>query len=383
MVWTWPQLYRPLTQAVLTILTSHSKIQILENIPLAPFTTLKIGGPARFFVQAGTEEQVVEAFEHAAAKSLDLFVLGGGSNILVSDSGFYGLVLQVALKGVAVEEQPPRPRNAATPPLKERELIKITAQAGEDWDNFVEFCVSNDLVGVECLSGIPGFIGGTPVQNVGAYGQEVSETIVSVRCFDRQSKTIVDLANSDCGFSYRKSIFNSTHRESYIVLAVTYELKKGGEPKIAYKDIREYFAGRTPTLRETRDAVVQIRRAKSMVIDEHDPNSRSAGSFFKNPIVPFEKLGEISTNQDIEKVPHFPVGDSSVKIPAAWLIERSGFQKGFRLGNAAISTNHSLALVNLGSASAAEIIALKDMIQSAVEEKFGISLQPEPIFVGF
>lgn len=346
------------------ILTLPSKIQILENVPLAPFTTLKIGGPARFFVRSEAEEQIVEAFEHAAAKGLDLFVLGGGSNILVSDTGFDGLVLQIALKGINFIQN------------------IVTAQAGEEWDNLVDLCVRSELAGVECLSGIPGFVGGTPVQNVGAYGQEVSEIIVSVRCFDRQSKTIVDLANSDCGFSYRKSIFNSTHRERYIVLAVTYELKKSGAARIAYKDIREHFAGRTPTLQETRNAVLHIRRAKSMIIDEHDPNSRSAGSFFKNPIVPLEKLNEISANQ-IEKVPNFPVDNSAAKIPAAWLIEQAGFQKGFRLGNAGISTNHSLALVNLGGAKAIEIIALKEMIQSRVEEKFGISLRPEPVFVGF
>lgn len=362
-------------------MTSHPKIQILENVSLAPFTTLKIGGPARFFVKAETEEKIVEAFGHASKTGLDLFVLGGGSNILVSDSGFNGLVVQVALKGIDVNEQPPRPRSASTIPLKGGEQVRITAQAGEDWDGFVEFCVDNDLAGVECLSGIPGTVGGTPVQNVGAYGQEVSETILSVRCFDRQKKTIVDLTNSDCGFSYRTSIFNSTERERYIVLAVTYALKKGGGPKIAYKDIREYFAGRNPTLHETRDAVLQIRRAKSMVIDVHDPNSRSAGSFFKNPIVPLQKLGEISGKYG--NVPHFPIDESSVKIPAAWLIEWAGFQKGFRLGNAGISTNHSLALVNFGGATADGIIALKELIQAGVEKKFGISLLPEPIFVGF
>jgi UDP-N-acetylmuramate dehydrogenase len=344
-------------------------LKILENIPLAPYTTLKIGGPARFFVKAESEEQVVEAFDHAEINGIDLFVLGGGSNILVSDTGFDGLVLQVALKGKSTIEVPGG-------------KVEITAQAGEDWDEFVRYCVENNLAGIECLSGIPGFIGGTPVQNVGAYGQEVSETIVNVRCFDRHSKRIVELSNVDCGFSYRKSIFNSTERDRYIVLAATYALTAGGKPKIVYKDLKEHFGDRESSLKETREAVLSIRRAKSMVIDESDPNSRSAGSFFKNPIVDHSKLNEIKTS-GFETIPQFPAGDDLVKLPAAWLIERSGFHKGFRLGNAGISENHSLALVNLGGATAAEIVELKNAIQAGVFEKFGIELVPEPIFVGF
>jgi len=344
-------------------------LKILETIQLAPFTTLKIGGPARFFVKAQTEDEVVEAFQHAKSNGLALFVLGGGSNILVSDTGFDGLVLQIALKGKSTIEGP-------------NGKVEITAQAGEDWDEFVRYAVENDLAGIECLSGIPGLVGGTPVQNVGAYGQEVSETITNVRCFDRTTKTIVELSNVDCGFSYRKSIFNSTERDRYIVLAVTYLLAAGGKPKIVYKDLKEYFGDRDASLKETRGAVLAIRRAKSMVIDESDPNSRSAGSFFKNPIVDISKLDEIKAS-GFETVPRFPAGDGLVKLPAAWLIERSGFNKGFRLGNAGISENHSLALINFGGATAAEIVDLKNAIQAGVFEKFGIQIFPEPIFVGF
>lgn len=344
-------------------------MKIHENIPLAPFTTLKIGGPARFFVKAETEDQVVEAFDHAESNGLDLFVLGGGSNILVSDNGFDGLVLQIALKGESKTLSP-------------KSKVEITVRTGEDWDKFVESSVDDDLAGIECLSGIPGFVGGTPVQNVGAYGQEVSEAIVKVRCFDRHTKRIVELSNSDCGFSYRKSIFNSTDRDRYIVLAVTYALTAGGKPKIVYKDVKEYFDGREPSLKETRKAVLTIRRAKSMVIDESDPNSRSAGSFFKNPVVDISKLDEIKA-LGFDSVPSFPAGEGLVKVPAAWLIERSGFHRGYRLGNAGISENHSLALVNFGGATAAEIIELKNTIQAGVYEKFRIELVPEPIFVGF
>ena len=342
---------------------SPPKIKIQDNIPLAPLTTLKVGGPARFYTRVESEDHVLEAFDHASTNGLDVFVLGGGSNILVSDAGFEGIVIHVALKGIRADGS------------------KIFAKSGEDWDALVAHCVENDLAGLECLSGIPGFVGGTPVQNVGAYGQDVSESIVTVRCFDRMSKTVVDLSNADCGFTYRTSIFNSTERGRYVVLQVTYDLLPNGEPKIDYKDLKEHFKGHDPSLRETRDAVIEIRRAKSMVIDEGDPNSRSAGSFFKNPIV--EKALYESIAATTGTVPHFPAGENLVKIPAAWLIEQSGFHKGFRLGNAGISTKHSLALVNLGGASSAEMISLKDKIQHSVVQKFDILLQPEPVFVGF
>ncbi len=337
-------------------------VKVQKNIPLTPLTTLKVGGDARFFVRAETEAEVVEAVDYARSRHIDLFVLGGGSNVLISDAGFDGLVLQIALKGVADANG------------------TVTAAAGEDWDLFVAYCVENDLAGIECLSGIPGFVGGTPVQNVGAYGQEVSETIVDVRCLDRTTGDIVTLANCDCGFTYRTSIFNSTERARYVVLSVRFALQSSGAAKIVYKDLIEHFTGRQPTLAETRDAVLAIRRAKSMVIDEGDPNSRSAGSFFKNPVVErseFERL-----RSQFEGIPSFAFGDK-VKVPAAWLIENTGFHKGFALGKAGISTNHTLAIVNRGEASATELLALKTQIQQAVREKFGILLHPEPVFVGF
>ncbi len=336
-------------------------LELQKDISLAPLTTLRIGGSARYFVAAHDEDQVAEAVAFAERESLDLFILGGGSNVLISDSGFDGLVLQVALRGLSG-------------------TALITANAGESWDDFVACCVENDLAGVECLSGIPGLVGGTPVQNVGAYGQEVSETIVSVRCFDRKTKDFVTLENADCGFAYRTSIFNSTVRDRYIVLSVTFALQKSGDPKIVYKDLKEHFGDERPSLAEVREAVLRIRRSKSMVIDSDDPNCRSAGSFFKNPIVEKSKLDEIRT--DYENVPSFNFGDK-VKIPAAWLIEKAGFSKGFVRGNAGISSNHTLALINRGEASAEEIISLKNEIQNDVEAEFGIMLQPEPVFVGF
>lgn len=336
-------------------------------MPLAPLTTLKVGGPARFFVEAATEGQIAAAIAHAHDHGLDTFILGGGSNILVSDSGFDGLVINIGLKGISLDE------------LKG----SVTAQAGEDWDHFVAFCVDRDFAGIECLSGIPGFVGGTPVQNVGAYGQEVSESIVSVRCLDRISGGIVDLANSDCGFAYRTSIFNSSRRERYVVLAVTLSLEPGGSPKIVYKDLIDRFGKREPTLAETREAVISIRTAKSMVIDPDDPNSKSAGSFFKNPVIAGSDLSGLEKRMGVGPIPHFEAEKGKIKVPAAWLIERAGFHKGFALGNAGISSKHSLGLINRGGASAAEIVALKDLITAEVRSITGIDLSPEPIFVGF
>ncbi len=338
-------------------------LKFQENVPLAPLTTLKVGGPARFFVMATSVDDLIAAVEFARERGLNLFFLGGGSNILVSDKGFDGLVVKIGLKGLA-----------------ERGYL-ITAQAGEDWDQFVAGCVENDLAGVECLSGIPGSIGGTPVQNVGAYGQEVSETIVSVECLDLRSLEIVELSNEACGFSYRTSIFNTTMRDRYVVLSVTFCLEPGGPAKIVYKDLLDHFAGKQATLSDVRQAVLSIRRAKSMVIDPTDPNSKSAGSFFKNPVVSREKLKQIEESVGNGIVPHFLFGEM-VKIPAAWLIERAGFHKGFVLGNVGLSSNHTLALINRGGATAGEILGLKEVIVDEVVSKFGIELEPEPIFIG-
>lgn len=344
---------------------NSEQIKITENVPLAPMTTLGVGGPARFFTECRTESEVIAAVNFAEIHGLELFVLGGGSNLLVSDAGFKGLVAKIDLLGIVTNGDG-----------------LIDASAGEEWDAFVEFAVENDLAGIECLSGIPGKIGGTPVQNVGAYGQEVSETIVKVRCFDRQTREIVELTNDDCGFSYRKSIFNSEACDRYIVLNVTFRLTPGGGPQLKYKELIDHFHEATPTISDVRDAVIAIRRRKSMVIESGDPNSRSAGSFFKNPIVSTDVYNALAkTSETI--VPHFPAGDGYVKIPAAWLIEQSGFHKGFQSGHAGISSNHSLAIINRGGASANEIVGLMKAIQTEVSQKFGIELLPEPVFLGF
>ncbi len=348
-------------------------LSIQKNVPLAELTTLKIGGQSRFFASAKSENEVVEALYFAEQNDLETFILGGGSNVLIADEGFDGLVLQVALKGISTVQG-------------KDETVYVTAKAGEDWDAFCRFCVEKNLQGIECLSGIPGYTGGTPVQNVGAYGQEVSETIASVMCYDRKKKEFVELTNAECAFAYRTSVFNTTEKNRYIVTAVTFALKFGGEPKIVYRDLKNYFGDAKPNLEDTRRAVLKIRAEKSMVINEKDPNSRSVGSFFKNPIVAKAKFAEIeklAAKSGLQNVPFFDFDKKNVKIPAAWLIENSGFGKGFEFGRVGLSTKHTLAIVNCGGATAEDILSLKNLIQEKVKENFDVELNPEPIMVGF
>ena len=348
-------------------------MQLQENIPLAPWTTLKVGGPAQYFADAESEDDVLMALAFAKTRDLPVFVLGGGSNLLVADSGFAGFVLRVNVKGVEVE------------PAGDNVLLRVAA--GEDWDKFVSSCVEVRLGGIECLSGIPGSVGGTPVQNVGAYGQEISDVLVSVRALDRETESVVELSHAQCGFAYRTSIFNTTHRERYIVLQVTYALKKDGTPLMKYPDVRRNLEShgeksRPPTLADVRQAVLEIRSSKAMLIVDGDPDCRSAGSFFKNPIVTEAEYAQLLSVAG-GALPRYPASNGHVKTSAAWLIEQSGFTRGFSLGPAAISRKHTLALVNTGGARAADILALAREIRRGVQDRFGIRLTPEPVFVGF
>jgi UDP-N-acetylmuramate dehydrogenase len=347
-------------------------MRLQENVPLAPQTTLQVGGPARFFVEADSPQAVQDAIGWARSRRVEIFVLGGGSNLLVADAGWPGLVLKIAIRGI---DQ----RDAADG------KILFDVGAGESWDDFVGRSVAANCAGIECLSGIPGSVGGTPVQNVGAYGQEVSDTIESVQVFDLKDNQVRELCAEACGFAYRTSIFNTSERGRFVVLRVTYALVSGGAPRLEYADLKRHFEGRpAPTLAEVREAVRQIRARKGMLIVEGDPDSRSAGSFFKNPV-----LSE-GQHQDLQRraaakgliVPSYTALDQNRKVSAAWLVEHAGFSRGHSLGHAAISSKHALALVNRGGATAAEILALKDQIQSRVEEVWGIHLQPEPVFVG-
>lgn len=348
-------------------------LEIEENVPLAPLTTLGVGGSARFFARARETAEVERAVAFACSRELPLFVLGGGSNLVVSDRGWPGLVLQIGIEGIERHQ--------------EHDKVVFDVGAGVGWDAFVAHAVSLDCGGIECLSGIPGSVGGTPVQNVGAYGQEVSETITSVLALDLAKNQISELRAAECGFSYRTSIFNSTKSERFIILRVTYALTVGRPPALRYADLRKHFAGRdgSPALQQVRDAVRSIRASKGMLIQPGDPDSRSAGSFFKNPVLSaaeHERLLRRATERNL-KLPSYPALAERHKVSAAWLVEHSGFHRGYVEGNAGISGKHALAIVNRGAATAAEIVALKDEIQAKVEKAWGVRLQPEPVFVGF
>ena len=307
-------------------------------------------------------------------------MLGGGSNLVVADSGWPGLVLRVAIGGITTQTAD-APGNA----------VLFSVGAGVNWDDFIAHAVVQNCAGVECLSGIPGSVGGTPVQNVGAYGQEVSDTIESVRALDLKEDRIVVLPNPACGFRYRTSIFNTAERGRYIILRVNYRLKRGGAPSLKYADLQKHFAERLaekktpPSLAEVRAAVREIRRSKGMLLVPGDDDSRSAGSFFKNPVLSeaqFNDLAERAKSKGLE-IPSYPALDAQHKVSAAWLVEHSGFSKGYGLGAAGISHKHALALINRGNAKASDIVGLKDEIQHGVQKAWGILLEPEPVFVGF
>jgi UDP-N-acetylmuramate dehydrogenase len=346
-----------------------------ENIPLAPLTTFQVGGPARYFVDAHSEHEVSEAVAFAFARKLPLFVLGGGSNLLVSDEGWPGLVLKVSLAGVEFEG--------------DLQKMLFHAGAGENWDDLVALAVSKNCGGIECLSGVPGTVGGTPVQNVGAYGQEVSETITRVHALEIATGKFLDMSNGDCDFSYRSSVFNSTRRGQFIVLEVSYRLCRNGDAKIEYADLKKFFAAdpEKPTLQQVRDAVRSIRQSKAMLLLDGDEDCRSAGSFFKNPVVSAAEADRIQAVAEQrapgKTMPRYPAADGQVKLAAAWLVEQSGFSKGYTLGPVGISHKHTLAIVNRGGAKARDILALKDEIEKKVFDIWGVPLQPEPVFVGF
>lgn len=352
-----------------------SFVLLQENIPLAPLTTFKIGGLARYFVSATDTSEVQEAVAWARSHDQPIFILGGGSNLLIADAGWPGLVLKVAIAGVDRRNE------------NKNGKVLFEVGAGECWDKFVSDAVRAHCAGVECLSGIPGSVGGTPVQNVGAYGQEVSETIASVQVHDLNDGQVRNLRSEACEFSYRSSIFNTSQPGRFIVLRVTYALTPEGNPRIAYADLKRHFEGwsTTPNLAEVREAVRHIRALKGMLIVLGEADCESAGSFFKNPV-----LSE-GQHQDLKKraaarrltVPNYPALESRRKVSAAWLLEHSGFTKGFGFGRVGISSKHALAIVNRGGATASEVLALKEQIQQRVEEIWGVRLEPEPVMVGF
>jgi UDP-N-acetylmuramate dehydrogenase len=395
------------------------------KVMLAQYTTLGVGGPAARFVEAESDDEVIAAVRDADAVGEPVLVLGGGSNLVVADEGFPGAVVHVATKGVRVTPGPgdggdggagggAADGGADGGAGHGAGLAELTVAAGEDWDALVERCVAEGLSGVECLSGIPGLAGATPIQNVGAYGQEVAETVVSVRAYDRVRDTVVELANADCGFGYRTSAFKRSGAAArgpdrggraaldpasatgrFVVLGVTFRLARAPlSAPVRYRELARTLGvgeGDRVPLAEARAAVLTLRRGKGMVLDSGDPDTRSAGSFFTNPVIGQRQYDEVrrraaarSGQPEAEvSVPHFPAPDGLVKVPAGWLIEHAGFAKGYPgHGSARISSKHTLALTNLGDATAASLIGLAREIRDGVRQAFGVDLVSEPVLIG-
>jgi len=355
---------------------NHSEFEpsLKEHVPLAPFTTLGIGGPARYFAEVATTGALTTGVEWARARSIPLFVLGGGSNIVVADEGFPGLVLKVSIKGIETQ--------------LDGRYVFVTAGAGEDWDNLVALAVARNWAGFECLSGIPGRVGATPIQNVGAYGQDISETLVSLEAFDISAGRWLELSAEECEFDYRTSRFKTRDRQRFIITGVKYRLVVGGAPAIRYPELQRHLEGLEQiTLQRVRETVLTIRRQKAMVINPSDSDSKSVGSFFVNPVVPIEECEGIKARLALsgshKDLPSFPASNGRVKLSAAWLIESAGMKRGYVYGNVGTSTKHALAIINRGSGTAREVIELKELIQRRVFDAFGITLVSEPVFVGF
>lgn len=350
-------------------------LRIEQNVPLAPMTTIGLGGPARYFVRARDVDEVRAALDWAAGQRQPVFVLGGGSNLLIADEGFDGLVLKLDNRGIVVESEDTH--------------VMVKAAAGERWDDFVAFTVNRGWSGVECLSGIPGSVGATPIQNVGAYGQEVCQTIARVELLDRTSGRVVWMTNEECEFGYRTSRFKTREPDRYIVLSVTYRLLRDGVAELRYPELARYMEEHAIDRRDlakVREAVIAIRRRKGMVIDPDDPDTRSDGSFFVNPVLSaeqyaaFEQRARAVVGAD-GVIPTYPAGDGDIKLSAAWLIERAGFQKGYTHKRVGLSSKHTLALINRGGTTQ-EMLELVGIIQAGVRRVFGVELHPEPNFVG-
>ncbi len=342
---------------------------IEENFRFSGLTTLGVGGPARYLARCRTSDELAATLAWARDRDLEVFLLGGGSNLLVSDAGFDGLVVQLLDETVSF--------------VDEGESVLVQAAAGADWDELVARTVAAGLGGLECLSGIPGRVGAAPIQNVGAYGQEVSQVIAGVEVVELTSSDRRTLSPAEAGFGYRHSQFKGPWRGRFAITRVDFRLAPATEGTVKYPDLERRFpAGTRPTLRQVRDVVLDVRRSKSMVLDPYDPNRRSAGSFFVNPVVTAEQAEELRL-RTTDSMPAYPVGDGSVKLSAAWLIERAGFRRGTRRGRAGLSSRHVLALINRGGATADELLALAREVRDAVEGKFNVRLRPEPVFLGF
>ncbi|WP_394838160.1 UDP-N-acetylmuramate dehydrogenase [Pendulispora rubella] len=339
-----------------------------QNVPLAGHTTLRLGGPAARLLEIESVDELVATVRDLDARGEPVLVLGGGSNLVVADEGFAGTVLKLAFDAIAISSG------------------EVIVDAGADWDRLVARAIDEGWRGVECLSGIPGSVGATPMQNVGAYGQEVSQTISRVRVLDRSTGAVSWIASQDCAFAYRSSRFRGQSR--YIVVQVAFAFPHDSQNRlgspIRYAELSRALGiaeGERAPLREVRDVVLRLRGAKGMLLDPSDPESVSAGSFFVNPIVDAAAVARIERTAGAA-VPRFPMPDGSVKVPAAWLIERAGFAKGYGRGGVSISRKHALALVHRGNGSTRELLALAREVRDTVQSRFGVELSAEPIMVG-
>ncbi len=342
----------------------------LLDVPLSRYSTIGVGGCASWVGRAETIQDVAGAHEWCGERNAELLILGGGSNVIVADEGFPGLVLQMAIGGIKFG-------------MRDGDTL-MRAGAGEVWDGVVAAAVQRGLAGIECLSGIPGRTGGTPIQNVGAYGQEVADAIEEVVCFDRITNAVTTLGAAECQFGYRTSRFRREDRGRFVVCEVVFHMRIGA-PNITYPDVLKFFARDmvgTPSVRDVRSAVLEIRQMKGMVLNPEDSDTRSVGSFFMNPIVPADVHAGIAAKAGEAGAPGYPVADG-VKLPAAWLIERAGFTKGYAAGHVGLSSRHPLAIVNRGAATARDVVDLAVRIKRRVIEEFGVWLRAEPVFVGF
>jgi UDP-N-acetylmuramate dehydrogenase len=354
---------------------------------LAPYTTLGLGGPAKSFVTASSESELLSAVRGADAAGEPVLILGGGSNLVIGDDGFPGTVVRVATRGISYDRSGEHARGGAL--VHSGAPVRVSVAAGENWDDVVAATIGEGLAGLECLSGIPGRAGSTPIQNVGAYGQEVAEAITTVRVLDRENGSVRTLPNASVDFAYRTSMFKRSSGR-HVVLDVVFELhdEKLSRP-VRYAELAAELgvpAGERVPCADVRAAVLTIRGRKGMVISPDDPDSRSAGSFFTNPVLNADQLARVESAaqaRSLGPVPRFDAGNGLVKVPAAWLIERSGFAKGYGApGPVHVSTKHTLALVNGGTATTADLLALAREIVAGVRAAFGVSLEPEPVMVG-
>jgi UDP-N-acetylmuramate dehydrogenase len=346
-------------------------VQEQYDVPLAPLTTFRLGGPAARLVEAASAEEIVDAVRAADAAGEPVLLLGGGSNLVVADAGWPGPVVLLRSRGVHLR--------------RDGDRVSVTVQAGESWEDLVARAVAEELTGIECLAGIPGLAGATPVQNVGAYGQEVAETVVAVTAWDRERGELRELSTVDCEFAYRTSIFKNVPR--YVVLSATFSLEASElSGPVRYAELARTLGvavGERAKLAEVREAVLALRRGKGMVLDAADHDTWSAGSFFTNPV-----LSTVDTAAFEARLapgtayPHWPAAGGATKLSAAWLIEHAGFGRGYRRGRVALSGKHTLALTNRGGATTAELLALAREVRDGVQTRYGVTLQPEPQLVG-